>query len=113
MTIAWGAWIYDHNSHSLDWRDRVDDHARYLQELRAGEMIATRKDWSPVKTAPIKICDRVWIGFNAIILKGVTIGEGAVVGAGAVVTRDVEPYTVVAGNPARVVRVLERSNDNE
>jgi maltose O-acetyltransferase len=47
--------------------------------------------------------DRVWIGYRAIILPGVTIGEGAVVGAGAVVTKNVEPYAIVAGNPARKV----------
>ena len=49
------------------------------------------------------IGDRVWIGYRAIVLPGVTIGEGAVVGAGAVVTRDVSPYTIVAGNPAKVI----------
>ncbi|WP_345689511.1 acyltransferase [Novipirellula caenicola] len=47
------------------------------------------------------IGDRVWIGFRAIVLPGVTIGEGAVVAAGAVVTRNVEPFTIVAGVPAK------------
>jgi len=51
----------------------------------------------------VVIGDRVWIAYRAVILPGVTIGEGAVVGAGAVVTRDVAPYAIVAGNPARVV----------
>lgn len=46
------------------------------------------------------IGDRVWIGYRAIVLPGVTIGDGAVVGAGSVVTRNVEPFTIVAGNPA-------------
>ena len=55
---------------------------------------------------PVIIGDNVWIGNRAIILPGVTIGEGAVVGAGSVVTRDVPARTVVAGNPARVVREL-------
>lgn len=55
------------------------------------------------------IGDRVWIGYRAIILPGVTIGEGAVVGAGAVVTKNVEPFSIVAGNPAR--RIGERSMD--
>ena len=55
---------------------------------------------------PVVIGDNVWIGNRAIILPGVTIGEGAVVGAGSVVTRDVPARTVVAGNPARVVREL-------
>jgi putative colanic acid biosynthesis acetyltransferase WcaF len=58
----------------------------------------------PLVTAPIEICDGVWIGAHAIILPGVTVGEGAVVGACAVVTKDVEPWTVVAGNPARVIK---------
>jgi maltose O-acetyltransferase len=53
---------------------------------------------------PISIGDDAWLGGGAIVLPGVTIGEGAVVGAGSVVTREVEPDTVVAGNPARPVR---------
>jgi acetyltransferase-like isoleucine patch superfamily enzyme len=53
--------------------------------------------------------DHVWIGARAIISPGVRIGEGAVIGAGSVVTRDVEPYTIVAGNPARFIK--ERSRD--
>lgn len=55
---------------------------------------------------PITIGDNVWIGGNAIVLSGVCIGEGSVVGAGAVVTSDVPPFTLVVGNPARVMRRL-------
>jgi acetyltransferase-like isoleucine patch superfamily enzyme len=51
----------------------------------------------------VSVGDRAWIGFRAIVLPGVTIGEGAVVGAGAVVTRDVPPFVIVAGNPARTI----------
>ncbi|MDG2969570.1 acyltransferase [Pseudomonas extremaustralis] len=58
-----------------------------------------------LKVAPVAIGDYAWIATGAMILPGVTIGEGAVVGAGSVVNRDVEPFTVVAGNPARVVRL--------
>lgn len=58
---------------------------------------------------PVVIEDHVWIGARAIISPGVRIGEGAVVGAGSVVTRDVEPYTIVAGNPARFIK--ERTRD--
>jgi len=56
----------------------------------------------------VVIGDRVWIGYRAIILPGVTIGEGAVVGAGALVTKDVEPYAIVVGNPARVIGCREQ-----
>ncbi len=56
------------------------------------------------KGGDVIVGDRVWIAYRAIILPGVTIGEGAVVGAGSVVTKDVEPYTIVAGNPARLIK---------
>jgi acetyltransferase-like isoleucine patch superfamily enzyme len=55
----------------------------------------------------IRIEDNVWVGDGATILKGVTIGKGSVVGAGSVVTKDVPPYTIVAGNPAKAVKVLK------
>ena len=55
-------------------------------------------------SAPIVIKNNVWIGMAAIILKGVTIGEGAIVAAGAVVTRDVPAHTIVAGVPAKVIK---------
>lgn len=56
------------------------------------------------KIQPVKIENNVWIGCNCIILKGVVIGEGAVVAAGSVVTRDVAPKTLVGGNPARLLK---------
>ena len=63
-----------------------------------------RRAW--LHPAPIVIGDRVWIGSNATVLPGVTIGDGAIVAAGAVVTKDVAPNTVVAGVPARLLRPL-------
>lgn len=54
---------------------------------------------------PVEISDDVWIGAGAIILKGVKIGRGAIVGAGSVITKSVLPYAVVAGNPARLIRM--------
>lgn len=63
----------------------------------------------PNKRGPIIIGDRAWIGPNVTILHSVTIGEGAVVAAGAVVTKDVEPYTLVGGIPAK--KIGERSHD--
>ncbi len=61
----------------------------------------------PLTTAPITIEDGVWIGARAFIMPGVTIGEGAVVAAGAVVTKNVEPWAVVGGNPAKVLKYRE------
>ncbi|MDB0601493.1 acyltransferase [Tenacibaculum maritimum] len=64
--------------------------------------------------APIVIKDDVWIGANAIILKGITIGKGAVIGAGSVVTKDVPDYAVAVGNPAKVVKYRKKdSKHNE
>jgi acetyltransferase-like isoleucine patch superfamily enzyme len=56
------------------------------------------------KTAPVVVEDDVFIGMNCIILKGVTVGRGSVVGAGSVVTKDVPPGAIVAGNPARIIK---------
>jgi acetyltransferase-like isoleucine patch superfamily enzyme len=97
VLIAWGATITDHDSHALRFSDRKDDVTNWYDR---------RKDWGRVEIKPVIIGDKAWIGLNAIILKGVAIGEGAVVAAGTVVTHDVPPYVVVAGNPARVVREL-------
>lgn len=58
--------------------------------------------------APVRVGDYAWIASHAVILPGVTIGEGAVVAAAAVVSRDVPPYTLVGGNPARVIRERAR-----
>lgn len=106
VTIAWGVTIYDHDSHSLDARNRMADLDAQFADWPSGNFIRT-KDWSKVRRDPIRIEDHAWIGFDAVILKGVTVGRGAVVGARSVVTRDVEPFTVVAGNPARVVKRLQ------
>jgi acetyltransferase-like isoleucine patch superfamily enzyme len=97
VLISWGVTIVDHNSHSISFSDRAED----VRNWRSG-----KKDWTHVKIAPVKISNKVWIGFNSIILKGVTIGEGAVVGAGSVVTKDVPAWTIVGGNPAHIIREI-------
>jgi acetyltransferase-like isoleucine patch superfamily enzyme len=61
-------------------------------------------------TKPIVVEDEVWIGGGAIITQGVKIGRGAVVAGGAVVTRDVEPGTIVGGVPARFIRKIDESD---
>lgn len=97
VMIAWGASIADHNSHSISYSKRRYDVVNWMQG---------KKIWDDIILSPVVICDRAWIGFNSIILKGITIGEGAVVGAGSVVTKDVPPWTIVAGNPARIIREI-------
>lgn len=69
-----------------------------------GKYIKDSVEKHPSNDLPICIKNDVWIGTGSIILKGVTIGNGAVVGAGSVVTKDVEAYTIVAGNPAKPIR---------
>lgn len=102
VLISWGATIVDHNSHCLDWEGRAKD----VQNWGVG-----KKDWSGVSCGQVTICDKSWIGFNAVILKGVTIGERSIVAAGSVVTKDVPPDTVVGGNPARVIKSLLAAPD--
>ncbi len=101
VLISWGCEIIDHDSHALLWKDRASD----VSDWHAG-----RKDWSKVRCAPVVIGNRAWIGCNALVLKGVRIGDGAVVAAGTVVTRDVPANSLVGGNPARVIREL--ANDD-
>lgn len=107
VTMAWGITIYDHNSHSINWAERKNDNQQCYNDYKNhhGNAIAN-KDWSNVVSKPIKICSKAWIGFDVLIMKGVTIGEGAVIGARSVVTKDVAPWTVVAGNPAVEVKKL-------
>jgi acetyltransferase-like isoleucine patch superfamily enzyme len=65
-----------------------------------------RIDEQGVSTLPVTIEDDVWIGANAVVLPGVTVGTHSVVAAGAVVSRDVPPYSLVAGVPAKVIKKL-------
>lgn len=114
VTMAWGIMIYDHNSHSVNWEDRKNDNQQcYDDYMNYNGNNVVNKDWSFVVDAPIVIESKVWVGFDATILKGVKIGEGAVIGAKSVVTKNVEPWTVVAGNPAVVVKYLPEYNQEK
>jgi len=97
----------DSNAHSLDPDIRANDAYDWKAGVDAGR-IGAYKDWSQVASAPIYIEDNVWIGFECAILKGVRIGKGAVIGARSMVTRDVPPYCVYAGAPARFVSFVPR-----
>ena len=74
----------------------ITDHAHNVARAR-------RLDEQGNHSAPVVIGDDVWLGTKCIVLPGITIGDGAVVGAGAVVTKDVEPYAIVAGVPAKPI----------
>jgi acetyltransferase-like isoleucine patch superfamily enzyme len=96
VLISYGCIIADSDNHSLYPELRTDDLANWMDN--------GRHDWSHSAMAPVRICEGAWIGARSMILKGVTVGPGAVVGMGSVVTRDVPARTVVAGNPARIIR---------
>ena len=82
--IAWGVQIIDTDEHVVINNDQTITNI----------------------AAPIRINNHVWIGCNAIILKGVTIGENSIIAAGSIVTKDVPPHSLVAGNPAKVIRKI-------
>ncbi len=93
--------IHDNTGHSRVWQERRSEIERVLPSLKLVE------HGFDIKAAPIVIEDDVWIGFGASVIGGVRIGRGAIVGAGTMVTKDVPPFTVVVGNPMRVIRQLE------
>lgn len=88
--------IHDNNSHSLSARNR-HLHVSYIFSQGHPQKL------DDVASAPVLIEDDAWIGFNSTILKGVTVGRGAIIAAAAVVTKDVPAFAVVAGNPARII----------
>ena len=91
VLVSYECIIADHDSHSLVSNKRQDD----LLRFKKGAM-----NWHEVDSKKITIKKNAWICTRSIILKGVTIGEGAIVAAGSVVTCDVPDYTLFAGNPA-------------
>ena len=98
--VSWGVGMADSDFHPLEPAQRLID---------AQALAPYFKDRPPrpkLKTVPVKIGDNVWIGMNAVILKGVTIGDNSIVAAGAVVTKSIPANTIVAGNPAAVVKTF-------
>lgn len=90
ILIGTNSIITDTDFHALNYDDR-------LKETRQGMRVG-------IRTAPVNICNGVFIGTRCIILKGITIGEGSVVGAGSVVSRNIPAGEIWAGNPAKFVR---------
>jgi len=98
VNISHSVNIFDSRTHPLRAQDRYEQVKTILKEGHPREI--------SLGECPVTICDDAWIGAGAIVLRGVTVGEGAIVGAGSVVTKNVQPYSIVAGNPAVLVRQL-------
>jgi acetyltransferase-like isoleucine patch superfamily enzyme len=103
VMISWGCTIIDNNSHSVISSERINDVVDWKRGFEEGYS-NKYKNWTVVKNAPIIIKNKAWIGFNSIILKGVTIGEGAIIAAGSVVAKDVPDYAIAGGNPAKIIK---------
>lgn len=102
VIIANNVLIVDNNNHPVNPAMRLKMSA--CEDFMNDELWS----WKYAESKPIIIEDNVWIGRDSRILKGVTVGKGSIVALGAVVTKDVPSYTIVAGNPAKVVKQLER-----
>jgi carbonic anhydrase/acetyltransferase-like protein (isoleucine patch superfamily) len=98
--ISWNVVLMD------TYRLPFDITERRRQLDRVSSRVPRRVE-ADVPARSIRIGDNVWIGFDTCILPGVTIGEGSIVGARSVVTEDVAPYSIVAGNPAKFIRKLD------
>ncbi|QTE47088.1 hypothetical protein J3L21_19740 [Mucilaginibacter rubeus] len=101
VLISHNVHIVDTNSHEVQHDERAES---FMKTVKNGGNYLVK---GSVQTAPIIIEDHVWINFNVIILKGVTIGTGAIIAAGSVVTKDVAPFTLVGGNPAKFIKSLD------
>lgn len=94
-----GVEIFLGGNHRVDWTTTYPfSHLSHWPE-------AAHLEGHPATKGDVRIGNDVWVGYKAMILSGVTLGDGAVVGAGAVVSSDVPAYAIVAGNPARVIRL--------
>lgn len=98
VLVSYQVVIQDSDNHSVRYSIRKNDTRDWLNNQT--------HDWSTTPQKAVKISRGAWLGARSIILKGVTIGVGSVVAAGSVVTKDVPDWTIVAGNPARIVRQL-------
>lgn len=99
VLVSWNVVLMDTYRVPLDPLERRD-------AVRRAASANPRRLDAGTLARPIRIGRAAWIGFDCCVLPGVTIGEGAVVGARSVVRNDVEPFTIVAGNPARTIRRL-------
>lgn len=100
VLISHGCNIFDNNTHPIDKDER---HQHFVHLVTKG----FPKSQKGLNEKKIVIKDDVWIGANSIILKGVTISEGSIVAMGSLVTQDVPPNCIVAGNPAKIIKKIK------
>lgn len=103
-SIADSVCIFGGGEHRLDWV------TTYPLRIAFG-LDGAEQDGHPSSKGPTIIGNDVWIGYGAKVLSGVTVGDGAVIAAGSVVVKDVEPYSITAGNPAKMVRYRFKKNE--
>ena len=106
--FAWGSvvtdsWI-DHGSPSISLRRKI------LEQTSTDIHRKIPYSGDPI---PVIIEDNVWIGFDAVVLPGVRLGRGSVIGSKSIITKDVPPYAIIVGNPARIIRYLEPDDTPE
>jgi acetyltransferase-like isoleucine patch superfamily enzyme len=98
VMIAHNVNIFDNSTHPIGASER---HQQFKNIIASGHPCNI-----DLSEQSVRIEDDVWIGCMSIILKGVSIGRGAIIGAGSIVTKNVPPYTIVAGNPASIIREI-------
>ena len=105
VMVAWGAVIYDnHLASDLDSKERA--------KIISTQAMLENREMPFSGSSPITIEDNVWVGFDAIVKPGTTIGRGSIIGSKSVVSGNIPPYSVVVGNPGRVIKKIEPTDKN-
>lgn len=112
VLISWNVHISDYDGHSIDPNDRLREMENIQESFVPNFSKKARHqhqcDYKPnYVSKPVNIGDNVWIGANSIILKGVSIGSNSVIAAGSVVTKDIPEFCIAAGNPAKIVKLID------
>lgn len=100
--LAHGVQLFDNNSHPRNWEQRSEHWRKIL-----GDKINLGNLHDKIDHAPIKIGSFAWLGLGVLIMRGVTIGDRAIIAPGSVVTKSIPPDVVAAGNPARVISEID------
>ncbi|HFU4497076.1 TPA: hypothetical protein ACGPAS_001050 [Streptococcus suis] len=105
VIIASNVRIFDNNNHPTDPEKR--------REMSHSDFYGDLWSWTQSDHKAVVLNDNVWVGEYSAILKGVVVGEGSIIASHSVVTKDVPPYSIVAGNPAKVVKTLSKPRGTE